>query len=208
MNEAFLTLPVEKQERIINAALEVFSKHDYKKANTDDIAAIAGISKGSLFYYFKNKEGLFMYLFDYVVNLVSEYVKINDYLEITDFFELMDYGAKRKIVMIEKNPYIFEFTMKCFLQEDGPVSQQLRETISNLMKSTYGTYFSHIDTSKFKDGINFKDVYDILAYATEGYVQALRSNHQSINIDSMMKEFYRWSVLFKKMAYKEEFLDE
>ena len=51
MNEAFFALPEEKRQRILNAALEAFAKHEYKKASTDDIAAKAGISKGLLFYY-------------------------------------------------------------------------------------------------------------------------------------------------------------
>ena len=52
MNEKFFALPEEKRHQIINAAIEVFSKYDYKHASTDLIAAKAGISKGSLFYYF------------------------------------------------------------------------------------------------------------------------------------------------------------
>ncbi|WP_432764423.1 TetR/AcrR family transcriptional regulator [Hungatella hathewayi] len=56
MNEQFYDLPQEKQMRIINAGLEVFSKNDYKHAVTDEIARKAGISKGLLFYYFHNKK--------------------------------------------------------------------------------------------------------------------------------------------------------
>ena len=52
MYEKFLELPADKQQCIINAAMEIFSKNDYKRAVTDDIAAKAGISKGSLFTIF------------------------------------------------------------------------------------------------------------------------------------------------------------
>ena len=58
MNEKFFALPEEKQERIINAAMEVFGKNEYKRASTDLIAVKAGISKGLLFYYFHNKISL------------------------------------------------------------------------------------------------------------------------------------------------------
>ena len=208
MNEAFLALPSEKQQHIINAALEVFSKSDYKKANTEDIAALAGISKGSLFYYFKNKESLFMYLFDYVTKLVTEYIKEDGYLEITDFFELMNYGAQKKVVLLEKNPYVMDFTMQCFFQEEGPISKQLSQSMTEIIQSSYATYFSNIDTFKFKDGIHFNDVYEILLYAAEGYVQNVKSSHQKLDIDKMMNEFYKWVRLFKKTTYKEEYLDE
>lgn len=66
MAEPYRQLPAEKRRRILDAALEEFAKKDYKSASTDDIAARAGISKGLLFYYFKNKQSLdlLMYLAD------------------------------------------------------------------------------------------------------------------------------------------------
>lgn len=56
INEKFYELEKEKQDKIINAAIEVFSKNDYKNAVTEEIAYKAEISKGLLFYYFKNKK--------------------------------------------------------------------------------------------------------------------------------------------------------
>ena len=50
MEPAFEHLPREKQLRILNAAMKVFARNDYRHASTDDIAAQAGISKGLLFY--------------------------------------------------------------------------------------------------------------------------------------------------------------
>ena len=56
INEKFYELEKEKQDKIINAAIEVFAKNDYKNVVTEEIAYKAGISKGLLFYYFKNKK--------------------------------------------------------------------------------------------------------------------------------------------------------
>lgn len=63
MNDKFYLLEEEKQLKIINAAMEVFGKNEYKKASTDLIAAKAGISKGLLFYYFHNKKELYMFIY-------------------------------------------------------------------------------------------------------------------------------------------------
>ena len=59
MNPRFRELPEEKQLRILNAAMEVFAQNDYKKVSTDLIAAKAEVSKGLLFYYFRNKKELY-----------------------------------------------------------------------------------------------------------------------------------------------------
>lgn len=47
------------RESIINAAIEVFSKKDFKAASISEIAQRAGIANGTIYKYFKNKEDLF-----------------------------------------------------------------------------------------------------------------------------------------------------
>ena len=48
----------EKEERILEAALEVFSLHGYRGATVDQIADVAGMSKPNLLYYFRTKEAM------------------------------------------------------------------------------------------------------------------------------------------------------
>ena len=99
----------------INAAIEVFSKYDYKHASTDLIAAKAGITKGSLFYYFHNKKELYLYLYDYIMDVMKEQLPDRDILNITDFFELLEYAARQKAkVMEQDSPYIcLLYTSRC-----------------------------------------------------------------------------------------------
>src|SRR5512136_2342491 len=52
----------EKQERndaIMDAALEVFAEKGLKNSTVDDVAEKAELSKGTLYLYFKSKEHLF-----------------------------------------------------------------------------------------------------------------------------------------------------
>lgn len=46
----------EKQDIILEAALEVFSLHGFRGATIDQIAEVAGMSKPNLLYYFPRKE--------------------------------------------------------------------------------------------------------------------------------------------------------
>lgn len=48
-----------KKETIIQAAIEVFSKKDFKSASISEIARKAGVADGTIYQYFKNKEDLF-----------------------------------------------------------------------------------------------------------------------------------------------------
>ena len=65
MNEKFSALPKEKQQAILRAGYRVFSQNSYKKSPMQEIAEEAGISKSLLFYYFRNKRALYLYLWDH-----------------------------------------------------------------------------------------------------------------------------------------------
>ncbi len=49
----------ESRKKIVDAAIDIFSKRGYGEANIREIAAKAGISIGSVYLYFKNKEDLY-----------------------------------------------------------------------------------------------------------------------------------------------------
>ncbi len=48
-----------KRRQIIAGARKVFMKHGFDAASMNDIAHVAGVSKGTLYVYFENKERLF-----------------------------------------------------------------------------------------------------------------------------------------------------
>jgi AcrR family transcriptional regulator len=60
--QTFLNLPPEKREIIVNAAVEEFAEYGLENASTNRIVANSGISKGSFYQYFDDKQDVFMYL--------------------------------------------------------------------------------------------------------------------------------------------------
>ena len=48
----------EKQEKILQAALQLFAKEGYHATSTSKVAKLAGVSEGLIFRHFGNKEGL------------------------------------------------------------------------------------------------------------------------------------------------------
>src|SRR5208337_2306661 len=49
----------EAKKRILDAAMEVAKKKGYQSMTLDDVAGEVGVTKGTLYLYFKNKEELF-----------------------------------------------------------------------------------------------------------------------------------------------------
>ena len=52
-------LPEERPQQILDAALSVFAEHGIDAAKLEEIAARAGVSKGTIYLYFSSKEELF-----------------------------------------------------------------------------------------------------------------------------------------------------
>src|SRR5512135_988540 len=66
----FRQLPMDKQERVLDAALAEFAEQGYQAASLNRLVAQAGIAKGSLYQYFPNKEGIFRHIFQFALNQV------------------------------------------------------------------------------------------------------------------------------------------
>lgn len=49
----------QRRQAILNAALEVFAADGFAAARLDDVAAKAGVAKGTIYLFFKDKEDLF-----------------------------------------------------------------------------------------------------------------------------------------------------
>lgn len=66
--------PEGTRERILDAALDVFSSKGYHDARVDDIVAMSETSKGSVYFHFPNKEKLFLALVDKFAALLERRV--------------------------------------------------------------------------------------------------------------------------------------
>lgn len=62
VDDSFLRLPADKASAILAAARAEFSEQGFAAASTNRIVQAAGIAKGSLFNYFRDKAALFLYL--------------------------------------------------------------------------------------------------------------------------------------------------
>jgi AcrR family transcriptional regulator len=66
-----------RPQELLAAALDLFVERGYAATRLDDVAARAGVSKGTLYLYFENKEELFKEVVR--ANLVSALAEAEDY---------------------------------------------------------------------------------------------------------------------------------
>jgi AcrR family transcriptional regulator len=58
----FAKLPSAQQQAILSAALDEFAAHGFHDASLNRVIDAAGISKGSMYYYFDSKEDLYTHV--------------------------------------------------------------------------------------------------------------------------------------------------
>lgn len=206
MSERFKELPAEKQLSIMRAATEVFAKYEYKKASTDLIASKAGVSKGLLFYYFHNKKDLYLTVYEYVKQIITEGVADSRLLEITDFFELVTYASMKKIKILTEIPYIMEFSIRSFYSDKEEMSDDLKKKTREGIRRNYIQYFSKINLGKFKDGVDPTEIFQMFIWLVDGYIHEQQMSNEPINLDNVGIMLTNWTEMFKHIAYKEEYL--
>ncbi|WP_235439744.1 TetR/AcrR family transcriptional regulator [Paenibacillus sp. DMB20] len=103
MSQKFYGLEPEKRERIINAAIKEFARNGYDKASTNEIIKEAEISKGSLFNYFNSKKELYLFLLEYLVEVIDKILDEIDLNETDIFKRLRDVGFI-KFKIMKKTP--------------------------------------------------------------------------------------------------------
>ncbi len=205
MNEQFFAISEEKQKTIINAGFEVFGQNDYKNASTDDIAAKAGISKGSLFYYFHNKKSLYRFLFEQAKDIITEYVIDDNFETVTDFFDICDRAVEKKIRMLRENPYILDFVVRCYYTKNEIISKDMNEEILTLTQNANTLYFQHVDRAKFKEDVSIQEIFQMLTWLADGYMHDFQRAGIPLDLDAMMVQYHRWIRMLKIIAYKEAY---
>ncbi|MFZ5354644.1 MAG: TetR/AcrR family transcriptional regulator [Bacillota bacterium] len=65
---------IEKKNKLINTAFSVFSEKGYYNTNTAEIAKQAGISTGSLYAYFEDKQALFFEVLNNYSEMISNII--------------------------------------------------------------------------------------------------------------------------------------
>lgn len=145
----FFELNEDKQMKIINVVTSEFATYGYTNSSTNRMVKNSGISKGSLFKYFSNKEELYFFILDIVTaELIENLEKMTSSLPPELFQRVIEYSileftwyihnlekAKLVIGAFKKNDtVIYRKTMERYKIKEINVYYKLLEDIdlSNL----------------------------------------------------------------------------
>lgn len=203
MNEKFFALPPEKQQAILNAGYRVFSQNSYKKSPMQEIADKAGISKSLLFHYFKNKQELYMYLWDNCARLTIKSLTESGCYEQTDLFEMMYRGMRAKMLIIKRYPYVAAFVMKAYYEKDSDVCPKIQKSFEKYKSIKANNTLINLDPEQFIPGIDLNMMYREMFLASEGYLWE-KVQQENFNFDLMEKDFIKLIDFWKKIYLRKD----
>lgn len=205
--DGFSGLEPAKQERILNAAFLEFTEHGYEQASTNRIVKAAGIGKGMLFYYFRSKQELFIFLTEYALNyVVTEYLNRLDENE-SDFIEKCKTFAQVKSEALAKAPHIFNFIASVHLKGEIPLPNELEARILEAREMTGKKLYANIDMTLFRDDIPAEKCFKLIQWSLEGYSAELTRRYsgrklQAADMAASTAEFYEILAILRKLYYK------
>lgn len=203
MNEKYFSLPAEKQQRILSAGFYVFSQNSYKKSSMNEIAQQAQISKSLLFFYFRNKRELYLFLWDQACALTVDHLNAYHCYEPGDLFQMMERGMNAKLDMMEKFPHMAYFAIRAFLEKD--------ETVAGEIQASYRKYFSlkatqalsRVEPKDFIPGLDLSMMYRQMFLASEGYLWEMMQQG-GLSRERLRQDFEKLLEFWKSTYYSEE----
>jgi TetR/AcrR family transcriptional regulator len=203
MNIKFFNLPIDKQQKILNAAYKVFSENNYKKASMSEIANEGGISKSLLFHYFTNKKELYMYLWNHSIEITREATSKYSVLDTEDFFEMLYRALSAKCSLMKKYPHIYAFSLNAYYEQLADIADSIQKSFADATLDSEIKVFEKIDTSVFRSDIDLKLMYKEIMYSVDGFMLN-KYRSQNIVVDEIEKEMKLLIEFWKKIYMHNE----
>jgi len=132
----------ERREQILDAAMIVFNQKGINGARMDDIVKESGLSKGTLYWYFKSKtdiiEGLMHRIFEQDFQALADLVKAEG-TAAERLNQHMQNSMKLMLEIADMAPLVFEFYSEAarsdeFKQQVTGYIQEYRKPISTIIQ--------------------------------------------------------------------------
>ncbi len=141
----------ERKSQILNAAEEVFTEKGFDQARMDDIAGQTGLSKGTLYLYFKSKDDLIIAILD---RLFQREFRQMEKLAVADktaracVEEFTDLATRDVSAMLRLLPIFYEFLALAF--RNKYVQHALKQYLNRFLDILIPIIQRGIDSGEFR----------------------------------------------------------
>ncbi|MDP4127414.1 MAG: TetR/AcrR family transcriptional regulator [Bacillota bacterium] len=207
MYSNFENLSEDKKRTILEACIHEFAEKGYENSSTNTIVKEAGISKGILFHYFKNKKGLFLYVVDYCIRTIVEEYNKYPLVETGDIFQRLSELSVIKLKLTHANLEMSKMLMGAIGNSPEDIRSEVESRYSELSSEYMPAIFQKVDYSKFRSGVNPLKAIEILMLFLEAlgdkYIKNYQGKEQDLlqNYDKLTEEYNEYMEILKHGMY-------
>ncbi|MGF7047763.1 AcrR family transcriptional regulator [Paenibacillus sp. DS2015] len=167
----------DTKKRIADAARSLFVQKGYKATSIEDIVGATGSSKGNIYYHFKSKEGLFLYLIEEWDQEWEKQWKEKESLYTTSIDKM--YGIAEQMVLEDLNHPLTKAADEFFNNEEkaNDVEERITEMVTGHLKFYQKILQQGVDNGEFKPN-NVEGLSVIFESLTMGLSQMSRKSNQ------------------------------
>ncbi len=184
----------QRRSAILDGAQEVFTKQGIGKARMDDIARQTGLSKGTLYLYFENKESLVIAILERIFSRAFRRLESQAAPEPTAEQAVLRFtedAIRGYLGMLRMTPIVFEFLSLAF--RNKTVQKAMKSYLNRYMKRLVPIIERGVETKEFRD-IDAGEVAVAIAAILEGTVLLWAYDRSLVDVERHIRSSIR--VLF------------
>lgn len=163
----FFELDKEKQKKIIDTGITEFARYGYSESSTNRMVKEAGISKGSLFKYFQNKEDFYFYILDVVAQELVTGLEKETALLPSELFERIIRYSELEFTWYMEHPEKYQLIVTAFAKSNTEIYQKTEARYGLKGQDIYYKLMDSIDTKQLK--WEKQKTVDILKWFLKGF---------------------------------------
>jgi AcrR family transcriptional regulator len=139
-----------RREQIVEAATRVFAEKGFRRATTREVAREAGISEGTIYNYFEDKDALLMAILD---KLNETERRAEDFEEgmATDFRGFLRGYLRRRMSLIWENRDVFRVVLSEMLVNAELRNLYLRRVVEPAMRIAEENFRSRMEQGEVRE---------------------------------------------------------
>ncbi len=141
----------ERKSQILNAAEDVFTQKGFEEARMDDIALETGLSKGTLYLYFKSKDDIIIAILDRMFQ--REFRRLENLNQVAEtatevIWKITEVLTKEILGLLRLVPIVYQFLALAF--RNKYVQKALKKYINRYLDILIPIIQRGIDSGEFR----------------------------------------------------------
>lgn len=199
---------INTQEHILFCSFRLFLNKNYKDVTIADIEKEIGMSRGAIFYYYKNKNELFNAVIDkYIIDRQSIYnlVEKSEVTSFKTFLEKYVAGIKKAMAIIMKAEV--KNILRCYINliyaaiNNYPGFEENSGTIIQAENKTFEKYLKFgIKNGEIRSDINVKQTaltFQSIFYGLS-YMSSVTTNQEVLDTNILINSFMNYYDTIRK----------